>query len=204
MTIEEHLRELLLVTQHSPVNAVFASLVAIVSILLLAIFIPRCISFNRVRRGLSTVPTAPGSNWLLGHVIQLATCSSGVGAIAAWDLMEKWLSQVDGDIVKFRILGTFGVVVKGPAALKRIFQVGVVPGLWDRKPFPVAQVNRKTLTLSTAHRIVIIPLTVSRVYPPACACLTTEFPLGNSRQAGCVSDIVRTSSHAQPVLVSQS
>lgn len=40
----------------------------------------------------------------------------------AWDLMEDWV-KAQGPIVRFRILGTHGVVVADPLALKRIFQV---------------------------------------------------------------------------------
>lgn len=79
---------------------------------------PAARRFARVARGLATVPSAPGGNWLIGHVLPLITCTlRGKGA---WDMMEEWLAG--RPIVKFRILGTHGVAVSQPAALKRIFQ----------------------------------------------------------------------------------
>ncbi|WIA20786.1 hypothetical protein OEZ85_005147 [Tetradesmus obliquus] len=68
---------------------------------------------------LSAFPLAPGSNILLGHVLPLLKCpSQGKGA---WDLMEEW-AKARGSIVRFRVLGTHGLVVNDPVAFKRIFQ----------------------------------------------------------------------------------
>jgi hypothetical protein len=68
---------------------------------------------------LSAFPLAPGSNFLLGHVLPLLKCpSQGKGA---WDLMEEW-AKARGSIVRFRVLGTHGLVVNDPVAFKRIFQ----------------------------------------------------------------------------------
>jgi hypothetical protein len=76
--------------------------------------------FLRIKAGLATVPAAPGGNWALGHVIPLLKCTlRGVGA---WDVMEEWLKASKDGIVKYQILGTQGVAVSSPQALKRIFQ----------------------------------------------------------------------------------
>lgn len=77
--------------------------------------------FHRIKRGLSTVPSAPGHNWLLGHVIPLLKCTQQNKG--AWDLMEDWI-KAKGPLVKFQILGTQGVALRDPLALKRIFQTG--------------------------------------------------------------------------------
>mmetsp|Transcript_26506 Transcript_26506/g.67408 ORF Transcript_26506/g.67408 Transcript_26506/m.67408 type:complete len:518 (-) Transcript_26506:88-1641(-) len=79
------------------------------------------LDFVRINRGLSTVPSAPGYNWLLGHVIPLIKCVQQKKG--AWDLMEEWIKE-RGPLVKFRILGTQGVALRDPVALKRIFQTG--------------------------------------------------------------------------------
>jgi hypothetical protein len=79
------------------------------------------LNFTRISRGLSTVPSAPGYNWLLGHVIPLIQCVQQKKG--AWDLMEDWI-KARGPLVKFRILGTQGVALRDPIALKRIFQTG--------------------------------------------------------------------------------
>lgn len=64
-------------------------------------------------------PTAPGGNPVLGHVIPLLKApKSGMGA---WDLMESW-STAKGPLVRFRVLGTQGLIVSDPIMLKRIFQ----------------------------------------------------------------------------------
>lgn len=76
-------------------------------------------NFIRIQRGLADIPTAPGGNWLLGHVIPMITIVRRQKG--AWDLIEEWLDQ-KGPIVKFRILGTYSVAVRDPTALKRIFQ----------------------------------------------------------------------------------
>nr|QKY15332.1 cytochrome P450 (CYP746A1) [Polytomella parva] len=44
--------------------------------------------------------------------------------MAAWDIMEQWVTSSLGPIVKCRILGTWAVIVHKPQALKRIFQTG--------------------------------------------------------------------------------
>lgn len=62
---------------------------------------------------------APRSNLLVGHVLEMIRCTRhGMGA---WDLMEKWLSYGSDPIV-FRVFNTWGVCIKDPAALKRVFQ----------------------------------------------------------------------------------
>ncbi|KAJ9506750.1 hypothetical protein QJQ45_013291 [Haematococcus lacustris] len=79
------------------------------------------LDYLRIQRGLSSVPRAPGYNWLLGHVVPLLTCAyKGKGA---WDVMEEWI-KMRGPIVRYRILNTQGVAVCDPAALKRVFQTG--------------------------------------------------------------------------------
>lgn len=60
------------------------------------------------------VPTAPGENWLLGHVFQLMnTC--------AWEKMYDWV-VASPPMVRFRILHRTGIIVGDPWGLKRIFQ----------------------------------------------------------------------------------
>jgi cytochrome P450 len=41
--------------------------------------------------------------------------------MGAWDLMESW-SRAKGPLVRFRVLGTQGLIVSDPIMLKRIFQ----------------------------------------------------------------------------------
>ncbi|PNH07696.1 Protein LUTEIN DEFICIENT 5, chloroplastic [Tetrabaena socialis] len=78
-------------------------------------------SFLRISRGLASIPSAPGGLPLLGHVLPMLTgVRHGKGA---WDVMEDWLNA-KGPIVKYNIMGTQGVAVCDPAALKRIFQTG--------------------------------------------------------------------------------
>ncbi|GLC42904.1 hypothetical protein PLESTB_001812700 [Pleodorina starrii] len=79
------------------------------------------LNYMRIQRGLASIPSAPGSLPLLGHLIPMITCVRR--NIGAWDLMEEWLDKT-GPIVKFRFLGTQGVVFRDPAALKRVFQTG--------------------------------------------------------------------------------
>ncbi|GAB4821188.1 hypothetical protein N2152v2_008234 [Parachlorella kessleri] len=71
-----------------------------------------------VRVGLACrpVPSAPGGNALLGHVLGLAPPN------CAWDRMYDWLKQSPGGILRFRILQRTGILVGDPAAIKRIFQ----------------------------------------------------------------------------------
>jgi cytochrome P450 len=68
---------------------------------------------------LRAIPSAPGSNPLLGHALALLRApESGKGA---WDLIEEW-AQVKGNVCRYRILGTHSVIIADPAALKRVFQ----------------------------------------------------------------------------------
>lgn len=78
-------------------------------------------NFFRIENGLSSVPRAPGYNLFLGHVLQLLRCTKD--GLGAWDMMEKWIKE-RGPVVRYRILGTHGVAVSDPLALKRIFQTG--------------------------------------------------------------------------------
>ena len=89
-----------------------AACVALLCAVHLGPFVSR---WTRVAIGTRHVPTAPGSNWLLGHVFQLA---SG----CAWEKMYEWVGAAP-PLVKFRILHRIGVVVGDPRGLKRIFQV---------------------------------------------------------------------------------
>lgn len=61
------------------------------------------------------IPVAPGSNFLLGHVFQLARG-------CAWEKMYEWVSN-SPPLVRFRIFTRTGVIVGDPQGLKRIFQV---------------------------------------------------------------------------------
>jgi cytochrome P450 len=97
--------------------AVFAA--AFAAVVLLAQLIKAVTSFARINAALQRFPNAPGSNFFLGHVIPLLKApSSGMGA---WDLMESW-AKAKGSIVRFRVLGTQGVIVTDPLMLKRVFQ----------------------------------------------------------------------------------
>lgn len=102
------------------VAIVVATVLVTLAVLKVASFL---VGFLRIQHGLSktTVPRAPGYNWLLGHVIPLITCvGRGKGA---WDVMEEWIKE-RGPIVQFRILTTQGIAICDPASLKRIFQTG--------------------------------------------------------------------------------
>ena len=65
--------------------------------------------------GTRSVPVAPGGNWLLGHVFQLA---SG----CAWEKMHDWVRN-SPPIVRFRILHRTGIIISDPLDVKRVFQV---------------------------------------------------------------------------------
>jgi hypothetical protein len=87
--------------------------------LVLAQLIKAVGSFLRISTALRAFPCAPGGDPILGHVIPLLKApKSGKGA---WDLMESW-SKAKGSIVRFRVLGTQGLVITDPMVLKRIFQ----------------------------------------------------------------------------------
>jgi cytochrome P450 len=99
------------------------------------------LSFLRVELGLRRargVRAVKGGHALLGQVLPLLRAPSrGIGA---WDVMESWLVDAKKEeqqeakgssaadptapppLVRFRILGTSGVVVGDPYALKRVFQ----------------------------------------------------------------------------------
>lgn len=73
--------------------------------------------FFRDRQVLSPIPLAPNCNWLLGHVIPLAKRED------PWHLLKEWLYNVSPDpIVRFRILGWNGVIVRDPHSMKQVFQ----------------------------------------------------------------------------------
>jgi len=97
--------------------AVFAAAFAVT--LLLAQLIKAVGRFFRISQALQAFPCAPGGDPILGHVIPLLKApKTGKGA---WDVMEAW-SKAKGPIVRFRVLGTQGLVVTDPMMLKRIFQ----------------------------------------------------------------------------------
>lgn len=91
------------------------------AVALFAWFISFVLDFLRVKRGLSTIPSAPGGNPILGHVFPMLDCIRHDKG--AWDLMLDWI-DAKGPIVKYQILGTQGVVFKDPVAMKRVFQTG--------------------------------------------------------------------------------
>ena len=74
--------------------------------------------FLRVSRGLQQVPTAPGSHWLLGHVLVL------LKAAAPWELMCQWVLD-QPPLVKVNILEKKMVIVGSAQALKEIFQTKI-------------------------------------------------------------------------------
>lgn len=88
-------------------------------LLLLAQLIKAASSYLRINAGLRAFPAAPGCNLVLGHVIPLLKAPKA--RMGAWDLMESW-AKAKGPIVRFRVLGTQGLVVSDPIMLKRIFQ----------------------------------------------------------------------------------
>lgn len=76
--------------------------------------------FARNNSILQSIPAAPGSNFILGHVFPLLKApKEGRGA---WDLMEDWSKSANRGLVRFRVLGTNGVIVNDPILFKRIFQ----------------------------------------------------------------------------------
>eukprot|EP00878_Enallax_costatus_P012765 GHUV01013329.1.p1 GENE.GHUV01013329.1~~GHUV01013329.1.p1 ORF type:complete len:475 (+),score=94.39 GHUV01013329.1:334-1758(+) len=88
--------------------------------LLLANLIKSVGRFIRNSSTLQSIPAAPGSNILLGHVFPLLKApKEGRGA---WDVMEDWSKSANRELVRFRVLGTNGVIVNDPILLKRIFQ----------------------------------------------------------------------------------
>lgn len=92
---------------------------AFVFTVLLAQLIKASGQFARIRAALQAFPSAPGGDPILGHVIPLLKApKSGQGA---WDLMESWC-KAKGPVVRFRVLGTQGLVITDPMLLKRIFQ----------------------------------------------------------------------------------
>lgn len=93
---------------------------AFVATLLLANLIKSLGRFIRNASILQSIPAAPGSNVLLGHVFPLLKApKEGRGA---WDVMEEWSKSAKRGLVRFRVLGTNGVIVNDPLLLKRIFQ----------------------------------------------------------------------------------
>ncbi|KAI8467698.1 MAG: cytochrome P450 [Monoraphidium minutum] len=95
------------------------AVVALAGAVLLANFALGALRFLRRERVLAPIPSAPGSNLLLGHA--LAMLNAPKHGKGAWDLIEEW-AAVKGNICRFRILGTHAVVVADPGALKRVFQ----------------------------------------------------------------------------------
>lgn len=76
-------------------------------------------NFIRSSRMLRAVPEAPGSNWLLGHVLPLL--QGPKHNMASWDVIDDWL-QKRGPVIKFRIGNIYSVATGDPTALKRVFQ----------------------------------------------------------------------------------
>ena len=74
-----------------------------------------------IKVGLGTrhIPVAPGGNWLIGHVFQLATN-------CPWEQMHEWVRN-SPPLVRFRIFHRTGIVVNDALAIKRIFQVRFNP-----------------------------------------------------------------------------
>ena len=62
------------------------------------------------------IPNCPDENWLLGHVLPLATSST------PWYVPATWLAEKNGGIARLRILHTLAVIVDDPMAIRRIFQ----------------------------------------------------------------------------------
>ncbi|KAG2487471.1 hypothetical protein HYH03_013893 [Edaphochlamys debaryana] len=105
----------------APVPLALVVLGAALAAYLFGRFLTFAYNYIRISRGLSGIPSAPGAIPLLGHVIPMLTCvRQNKGA---WDVMEDWMNKL-GPIVKYNIAGTQGVVVRDPAALKRIWQTG--------------------------------------------------------------------------------
>lgn len=93
-----------------------ALLVAAYVALQLALLVASEVSrWGKVHVGTRHVPSAPGANWLLGHVFQLTSS-------CAWEKMYEWVGA-NPPLIKFRIFHRIGIVVGDPRGLKRIFQV---------------------------------------------------------------------------------
>jgi hypothetical protein len=69
----------------------------------------------KVGLGTRQIPLAPGGNWLIGNVIQLATN-------CPWEQMHEWVRN-SPPLVRFRVFHRTGIVVGDAHAVKRIFQV---------------------------------------------------------------------------------
>lgn len=106
-----------LLQQLSPLHLVGFLTAAYVVLLATSAVVNLASRWIPVGLGTAHIPTAPGSNWILGHVFQLA---SG----CAWEKMYDWVAA-SPPLVKFRILHRTGVIVGDPRGLKRIFQVGL-------------------------------------------------------------------------------
>ena len=104
-----------LLQQQKPVHLVILISALYISFLALASFSKFAARWITVGLGTRKVPVAPGGNWLLGHVIPLATS-------CAWEKMHEWV-RGSPPLVRFRILHRTGIVVGDPLAVKRIFQV---------------------------------------------------------------------------------
>ncbi len=106
-----------------PMQQAAAFAAAVLAIFLTGKMLTSISAFARRATVLSSVPTAPGGNWLIGHVIPMISCTAkGMGA---WDLLESWIGTSfagKGRLVKFRILDTHCVAFSDPAGLKRVFQ----------------------------------------------------------------------------------
>eukprot|EP00873_Tetraselmis_striata_P039395 jgi/Tetstr1/459659/TSEL_005015.t1 len=75
------------------------------------------LDWARVARALdaTSMPRAPGALPLLGHALRLL-------AGTPWDIFVSWLVASGDSCVRFRVLNKECVLVRGPAALKRVFQ----------------------------------------------------------------------------------
>ncbi|GBF94771.1 cytochrome P450 [Raphidocelis subcapitata] len=95
------------------------ALIAVAGAVLLARIVLSLLRFLRREYQLRAIPSAPGSNLLLGHALALLRAPEK--GKAAWDLIEEW-AQVKGNVCRYRILGTHSVIIADPGALKRVFQ----------------------------------------------------------------------------------
>jgi len=75
------------------------------------------LTWARIRLALdaTSIPVAPGSLPILGHALCLL-------AGTPWNIFVDWLTQCGESCVRFKVLNKECVLVRGPAALKRIFQ----------------------------------------------------------------------------------
>ena len=101
--------------QQQPLHLAFVLAALYIASSLAVSFVNGAARWIKVGYGTRNVPLAPGCNWLIGHVIQLATN-------CPWEQMHEWVRN-SPPLVRFRVFHRTGIVVGDALAVKRIFQV---------------------------------------------------------------------------------